>query len=40
MGKNNNEHKHAFLVWNTFEMKMMKNYNNLCLKCDDLLTVG
>ena len=38
-GKKNNdkEYEHVFKVWNKFEMKTMKNYHNLYLKCDVLL---
>ena len=28
------EYEHVFKVWNKFEMKMMKDYNDLYLKCD------
>ena len=31
------EYDHAFNVWNKFEMKTMKDYHNLYLKCDVLL---
>ena len=30
------EYDHALNVWNKFEMKTMKDYNNLHLKCDVL----
>ena len=34
-----NEYKHIIKVWNTFQMKTMKYYYDLCLKCDvSLLT--
>ena len=33
------EYEHVFNVWNKFEMKMMKDYHNLCLKYDVLLLV-
>ena len=38
-GKNisDKEYKHALNVWNKFEMKVMKDYDNLYLKCDILL---
>ena len=28
------EYEHFLNVWNKFEMKTMKDYHNLCLKCD------
>ena len=31
------EHEHVFQVWNKFEMKIMKDYQDLHLKCDVLL---
>ena len=31
------EYKHVFHVWNTSEMKTVKDYRNLYLKCDVLL---
>ena len=31
------EYKHVLKVWNKFEMKTMKDYHNLYLKCDVLL---
>ena len=31
------EYKHVLNVWNKFEMKTMKDYHNLYLKCDVLL---
>ena len=30
-------YKHVFMVWNTFEMKSIKDYHDLYLKCDVLL---
>ena len=33
------EYEHVLNVWNKFEMKMMKDYHNLCLKYDVLLLV-
>ena len=30
-------YEHVLNVWNKFEMKTMKDYNDLCLKCDVLL---
>ena len=30
------EYEHLFKVWNKFEMKMMKDYHDLHLKCDVL----
>ena len=33
------EYKHVLNVWNKFEMKTMKDYHNLYLKCDVLLLV-
>ena len=38
-GKNisDKEYEHALNVWNKSEMKMMKDYDNLHLKCDILL---
>ena len=33
----NKEYEHGFRVWNTFEMKRMKDYCNLYLNCDVLL---
>ena len=34
-----NEYKHAIKVWNTFQMRTMKYYHDLYLKCDvSLLT--
>ena len=33
----NNEYEHVLKVWNKFEMKTMKDYNNSYLKCDVLL---
>ena len=31
------KYNHILKVWNTFEMKTMKYYHNLYLKCDILL---
>ena len=31
------EYNHVLKVWNKFEMKMMKDYPNLYLKCDVLM---
>ena len=31
------DYEHAPKVWNAFEMKTMKDYHNLYLKCDNLL---
>ena len=31
------EHEHALNIWNKFEMKTMKGYHDLYLKCDVLL---
>ena len=31
------EYEHVLKVWNKFEMKTMKDYHDLCLKCDGLL---
>ena len=31
------KYKHVLKVWNKFEIKMMKDYHNLYLKCDILL---
>ena len=31
------EYEHVLNVWNKFEMKMMKDYHSLYLKCDVLL---
>ena len=28
------DYEHVLQVWNTFEMKTMKDYHNLYLKCD------
>ena len=38
-GKKNSgtEYEHVVKVWNKFEMKTMKDYHNLYLKCDVLL---
>ena len=38
-GKKNSdkEYDHVLKVWNKFEMKMMKDYNDLYLRCDVLL---
>ena len=33
------ENEHVVKVWNKFEMKTMKNYHHLHLKCDILLLV-
>ena len=30
----NKEYEHLLKVWNKFEMKTMKDYHNLDLKCD------
>ena len=30
------EYKHVLKVWNNFEMKTMKDYDNVYLKCDVL----
>ena len=32
-----NEYEHVLKVWNTFQMKTMKDYHNLHLKCYVLL---
>ena len=34
----NKEYEHVLKIWNNFEMKTMKNYHNLYLKCDVLLS--
>ena len=34
---NDKKCEHSLNVWNKFEMKTMKDYNNLHLKCDVLL---
>ena len=34
------EHEHVLNVWNKFEMKTMKDYHNLYLKCHVLLLAG
>ena len=34
---NDKEHEHVLKVWNKFEMKKMKDYHDLYLKCDILL---
>ena len=34
---NDKEYEHVFSVWDTFEMKTMKDYHDLCLKSDLLL---
>ena len=34
---NYKEYEHVLDVWNKFEMKTMKDYHDLCLKCDVLL---
>ena len=31
------KYKHVFKIWDKFEMKTMKDYNNFYLKCDVLL---
>ena len=31
------EYEHIVKFWDRFEMKVMKDYHNLCLKCDTLL---
>ena len=31
------DYEHALKVWNVFEMKTMKDYHDLYLKCDGLL---
>ena len=38
-GKNisDEEYEHVFMVWNTSQMKTMKDYRNLYLQCDALL---
>ena len=38
-GKNisDEEYEHVFMVWNTSQMKTMKEYHNLYLQCDALL---
>ena len=33
------EYQHVLKVWNKFEMKTMKDYHDLYLKCDVLLSV-
>ena len=33
------EYEHVLNVWNKFEIKLMKDYHNLYLKCDVLLLV-
>ena len=33
---NNEEYEHVLHVWNNFEMKTMKDYHDLYLKCDIL----
>ena len=33
------KYDHVLNVWNKFEMKMMKNYHQLYLKCDVLFLV-
>ena len=35
----NREYEHVIKIWNTFEMKTMKYYNDLHLKCVGLLLV-
>ena len=35
--KSDNEYEHVAKVWNEFEMKSMKDYCYLYLKCDVLL---
>ena len=32
-----NEYEHVLNVWNTFQMKTMKDYHDFQLKCDVLL---
>ena len=41
IGKKNNykEYGYVLKVWNKFEMKTMKDYHDLYLKCDILLLV-
>ena len=34
---NDKEYEHVITVWNRFEMKIMKDYHDLFLKCDVLL---
>ena len=34
---NDNEHENVLKVWNEFEMKKMKDYHDLYLKCDVIL---
>ena len=34
---NDKEYENGLKVWNKFEMKIMKDYQNLYLKCDALL---
>ena len=36
---NDKEYEHVLNVWNKFEMKTMKDYHDLYLKCDVLLLV-
>ena len=36
-GKNITEYEHVLDVWNKFQLKTMKVYHDLCLKCDILL---
>ena len=33
----NEEYEHVLSVWNKFQMKTIKDYHNLYLKCDVLL---
>ena len=35
---NDKEYEHALNVWNKFEMKTMKDFQDLYLKCDVLLS--
>ena len=32
-----NEYEHVLKVWNTFQIKTMRDYHDLCSKCDALL---
>ena len=34
------EYEHALTVWNMFEIKLMKDYHDMYLKCDVLLSAS
>ena len=36
----NKEYEHVIIVWNTFQMKTMKDYHDLYLRCDVLWLAG